>query len=430
MATVTRYVNTASSAGGGGTTNATTGDNRAYASLSEWEAAEQTDLVTDGDIHVVHCEGSSVDSYAAGITIDGWTTGTSNYITIIVDSDRRHDGKWNTGKYRIECTGGSYGFQILEDYVRIEGIQVESTYRRTINYTGSGEFHLSHSIVRTDNTYSLGGIQINTSGTVKIWNNIIYGYGTNKGAYGLNIANCTAYVHANTVVDCFTAGITHLSATVYVSNNLVFNCTDDYNGSMSGNNNAYSEGTDPVSNGVDISGYAGTDIFVDYTNDDFHIKSGTTLENGGTDLDSHANCPVTDDIDGDTRHATTPDIGADEAVSGGTEYSVSASAGLSLSMSDTNIADLIAAVQAALNASESTAMTKDIPASATIGIGLSGSDIQNADLPGAAQVGITVSALPGNTADYVVTLPAGINLSADVLSVLDLPGTVKNNMKK
>ena len=36
-ATITRHVNTDSTAGGDGTTNATEGDNRAYATLAEWK---------------------------------------------------------------------------------------------------------------------------------------------------------------------------------------------------------------------------------------------------------------------------------------------------------------------------------------------------------------------------------------------------------
>ena len=40
----TRYINTASTAGGDGTTNATSGANRAYASFAEWEAARQASL--------------------------------------------------------------------------------------------------------------------------------------------------------------------------------------------------------------------------------------------------------------------------------------------------------------------------------------------------------------------------------------------------
>ncbi len=45
---------------------------------------------------------------------------------------------------------------------------------------------------------------------------------------------------------------------------------------------------------------------------DLHLKAGSALEDAGKDLDSDPTWPVTLDIDGDTRHATAPDIGADE----------------------------------------------------------------------------------------------------------------------
>lgn len=49
--------------------------------------------------------------------------------------------------------------------------------------------------------------------------------------------------------------------------------------------------------------------------DDFHLGAGDTVAmSNGADLDADANINVTDDIDSDARHATTPDIGADEFV--------------------------------------------------------------------------------------------------------------------
>ena len=44
MAIIIRYVNTDSTPGGNGTTNLTEGNDRAYASLNEWEPSERTDL--------------------------------------------------------------------------------------------------------------------------------------------------------------------------------------------------------------------------------------------------------------------------------------------------------------------------------------------------------------------------------------------------
>ena len=80
MALITRYVNTGSTSGGDGTTNDTTGANRAYVSLSAAEAAEQTDLVSAGDSIEILCSGSTHDTTI--VTFSGCTTGASNTITV------------------------------------------------------------------------------------------------------------------------------------------------------------------------------------------------------------------------------------------------------------------------------------------------------------------------------------------------------------
>jgi len=124
-AEVVRFINTASTAGGDGTTNDTTGANRAYASMSEWEAAEQTDLVAAGDNHLVHAEGVKGDTVS--LTITGWTTGSGNGIEIRVDTDKRHTGRFNINKYRIVGPGvfGEDVINVDETDVAFVGVQVQ-----------------------------------------------------------------------------------------------------------------------------------------------------------------------------------------------------------------------------------------------------------------------------------------------------------------
>lgn len=117
----TRYINTASTAGGNGTTNATSGANRAYASFSEWEAARQASLT---EVEEVICEGSTADS--SSHTIDGWTTTAANYILIRTTQANRHNGRWDTTKYRLTSSAIEGGW-VFEDYVRFEGIQFQGT---------------------------------------------------------------------------------------------------------------------------------------------------------------------------------------------------------------------------------------------------------------------------------------------------------------
>ena len=132
MALITRYVNTASTAGGDGTTNATTGAARAYASLNEWEANEQVDLVAATDQHIVHCVGTSADTTA--VDVNGWTTSTTYYITIQVDAaDRPTSAQYSTSNYRLESSGTATLLILSEVGTKVFGLQI---YRSNITKIG------------------------------------------------------------------------------------------------------------------------------------------------------------------------------------------------------------------------------------------------------------------------------------------------------
>lgn len=109
MAEVIRFINLASTAGGDGTTNNTTGATRAYATVSEWESAEQTDLVSAGDYHHVFLDGGeSLEQ----LVVAGWTTNdTDNYIIIEVAANSRSDGTFGSG-FRLKTTAG--GAQVYQ----------------------------------------------------------------------------------------------------------------------------------------------------------------------------------------------------------------------------------------------------------------------------------------------------------------------------
>ena len=96
MAAVERFVDMeVESAGGNGTTRVhDTGDaNRAYSSLSAWESAEQTNLVTDTDTHRVRCAGSTADTTL--VQLIGWTPNASFFITIQGDDAAPDDDGFN-----------------------------------------------------------------------------------------------------------------------------------------------------------------------------------------------------------------------------------------------------------------------------------------------------------------------------------------------
>ncbi len=125
MATVTRFVNTSSTAGSqDGTTNVPgNSGTAAYEALQTWESAEQTDLVTDTDTHVVICDPAG-GAEAGTLGINGWTTGSGNEILIKAAAGSEHDGvsRENSGTgYQLKTT--SKTLTISEDYITFDDME-------------------------------------------------------------------------------------------------------------------------------------------------------------------------------------------------------------------------------------------------------------------------------------------------------------------
>lgn len=208
MATVTRFVNPSSTPGGDGTTNATAGANRAYASLSEWEAAEQTDLVSDGDIHVVECD-DGVDT-TARLILDGWTTGASNYIEIKAAAGAECNGvaRANSGVgYRFAPS--SVGpFRIQEDFVRCEGFEIDDpsgasgpTLQSAGTPGGSSDQRYQNLLVISTSGGSVYGIDVNAAYTALFENCLVISDG--RGAdfrTGTNtVDHCGFWINGGTL---------------------------------------------------------------------------------------------------------------------------------------------------------------------------------------------------------------------------------------
>ena len=122
-ATVTRYVRIGSS-GGDGTTNNTSGSTAAYASLSAWASAEVTNLTTDGDSHIVYCDGTGGHDTTAVSISSSWNTGASNTLTIAGNTGTTpHDGTFDSGYvldlnpgYDTACLTLDTNYVILQDF--------------------------------------------------------------------------------------------------------------------------------------------------------------------------------------------------------------------------------------------------------------------------------------------------------------------------
>lgn len=299
-----------------------------YDSLVDWEAGEQGDLTGARDEIAVakcRCTGGTADSVTADLlSINGWTTSSTQYIKIWTDpaESYRHNGTWQTGnKYRLVFTGDEVYLSVTENFVQIIGLQL---YFDTvggwaiIDYSGTGGFFLDKCIIQGPSDGSVYIPSTNTSAYSKITNCIFYDlissaiYARSSNSAGRVI------IYNNTVYNCQT-GIRGRGSNNIVKNNLVIGCTDCYYEQEEfevADYNAYDEGTDPGTHGINLAAYTDAQIFVDAAADNFHLVAGSPAINVGANLYADSYYAFQDDIDGNDRGGSGAswDVGADEYI--------------------------------------------------------------------------------------------------------------------
>jgi hypothetical protein len=331
-----------------------------YALLSTWEAALQSDLVTDDWISQAECYAGA---YTDAVNVVGWTTGASNYVRIFTPTAERHNGTARdvsgTG-FQIANSGATV-ITSTEDYVRLEGLDVKTTsatLSALLSATGITATNNSLQIddcifqataLTTAYCVNLVG-DTDTRGHMR--NCIVYSSGN-----GINAANSSVFEFSHCTVQ--SAGATGMLITG--NNHTIKNV---YSGgattcfSGAGTPAAYSHNASTDATADDKGGGTGclinltaADQFVSITggSEDFHLKAGTSLNAAGTPLGA-----VTDDIVGTARDGSTPDIGAFEFISitgdlAGTLAPVTASISGIEEMTGTIPAGTLQAVTAALS---------------------------------------------------------------------------------
>lgn len=344
MALVQRFVNTGSTAGGDGTTNNLAGATRAYASMREWESNEQTNLVSATDQHQVDCAGTTSDegtgsaSSGNAVTITGWTTDNTYFVTIRgnpSDPAGRHEGVWSTSFYRLEVyeTGVTSCLSNEETGTKIMGIQVSphgnGNYANggidTTSDLNSGDnFYVQECVIKAnfDITKTSGnptGIDLstNTGVLLKIGNNIIQGFERNNGSgEGINATYGTLYLYCNTIVDCATGINAAQSNRVRAKDNIVQGAVNGYNGTFHGDSDYNISNIAADAPGATVKNSA-TVSFIG--GGDYHLDNADTVAKGwGLNLFSDSGFPITIDIDEDARLNTGQfDSGADTIIAGG-----------------------------------------------------------------------------------------------------------------
>jgi len=297
----------------------------AYGSLSVAEAAEDDsgDLVTDTNTLTFQCKASSGSADTTAVTLDGFTTSATYDLTILVDSADRHDGKYNTSKYRLEVTGRA--LEIKDNYVRVEGLQVQFTATNSddrfgIKINGGDYYEMSHTIIKgvvTGTSDDCHGFNVYSTGwEVKVWNNIIYDVVnstyTGNTAFYLRV-DANSYFYNNTAHNSYIGFYTNTTNTL-IKNNIANDCTDGFSGSFhaSSDYNA-SDIAGDAAGANSRNGADGTVTFENEGADDFHLDSG---DSNATDQGVDLSGTFSDDIDEDTRSGSW-DIGADEYVAAG-----------------------------------------------------------------------------------------------------------------
>lgn len=297
-----------------------------YTSLSLWEAQDRNLVTADEIESVILCStGGTADTTA--VVMISWTTDATRYVNITTDSASRHDGKWNTAKYRLSVAD-DLALDMRISHIRFDGLQIEvssaTAARNTLNINGviaGSDIRFSNTIFRTHPNTSFNATCVGTSDTDTVFRakNFICHDRTNHGSSrGFSVDWNTGYIY-NMTLHGFATGFRNFGGTANIKNTVVSTCASSCFTLSGGTiNREYVITTDAT---ADDSGGDGNQInvtlasmnFTDSTNTDFHIDGSSSLEEQGTDLSGDANYAFSDDIDYQTRTGTW-DVGADEFV--------------------------------------------------------------------------------------------------------------------
>ncbi len=348
-----------------------------YTSLNAWEAWADGEG-SSGDTHTAQCRSSSGTADTTAFTKAGWTTGVICKIEAVSGHQALKTG-WSDSRYRLSLTGAN--ITISQDNVKIYDIQIAAG-------TGYGDacitvdnFGTQFANVIIDCVRLKGGSgnqqygcligRISSGSIVQILNSIITGFSTTS-SYGIRVNSWaddagTVRIYNDVIYGCAT-GVSEAYGAADVKNSAVFNNTDDFSVTGASSISYCASDDGDGSNAVAPSGSNWSNEFSNPSGD-FTLLNTGNLYNAGIGPGSDSNIPATD-IDGDTRSGSTCDIGADEYVSSGTTKTVtdtgSGSDSISqvlnsISVSDTGSGTDAFSGQAALSVADTGAGTDSAP---------------------------------------------------------------------
>jgi len=309
MALIEKYIDGLASPGGAGT------EGDPYGGWIEWEANEGTNLVTDGNTHVVYVKNEDIETNS--LLINGFTDDATHYVTIKAWPGHEVNGSYATGG-AFKTSVASRAILNYAEFLRMEDIRVESID------TGSGQLlqqvWAGSKDIRHDRcvfvTAQSGNMLVgssNQTGSVLFRNCILDAtnlidtsldtgkyYFYNNTMFGRTIVRAVGdVVSKNNLIDAANAYLVYVGSTLTGTNNT--HSESDQSDYSSGTGNIFSQ----------------TFTYTNAAANDYSLASGDTgAIDKGTGLTSDSAWPFSIDITSAARGATW-DCGAFEYIAAG-----------------------------------------------------------------------------------------------------------------
>ena len=276
------------------TTHGTSGGD--YSLMSDWENAQDGNLVTADEIRVLECYNDWPDGLENSCTMATWTTDATRYPIIRAAANHGHGGLMGNG-FKMKANGRVLDIQA--DYVVVEDIEMEHTGTSITTPVDISRTNclINRCIItcpnasRSSTYYVVSSSSASANSTIR--NCLIY----SANGRGTGTMYCNMY---NNTIICDTYGIfTSATNSPIYKNNLIY-LTGTQGTAILGSgtgNESYNATSDSTATGVGaVTGITST-VFQDFANDDFRPVEASAVDGAGEDLSAF----FTDDITGATR---------------------------------------------------------------------------------------------------------------------------------
>jgi hypothetical protein len=293
-----------------------------YEVLDLWQTARDGEDSTDqNSIAIIN----GTLAITSAFIFSTWTDKDTSHFFIIRNDPvlgTLHDGTVDGSGDTIDFTiAAGYPLRVQEFNFKIQNLRIidnsaASTSNTMSLETGGGDYHIDHNVIYCNRVTTYGILCAPASAAnLYVSNNIMVTDALTHYFIDAHDTDVTGFIYANSFYGTTGRGINGHSG-IKVRNNCNFAEAVWYNGAMDIDYEATEASSGAGANST--HSLAASNVFIDLTmaTADLHLNSGGSsygsVNDQGVDLDSDGDLPITDDIDFDSRSATTPNIGADE----------------------------------------------------------------------------------------------------------------------